>query len=101
MSPIRFTLYIAGKTSRSLAAIANLRRLGEGELGGRYHLRVVDVVEDPDAAERARILTTPTLVKEEPKPVRRVMGDLSDSRKVLIGLALDPDSYITPAEAGP
>lgn len=92
MKPIRLTLYVAGQTTRSLAAIANLRRLGEAHFAGRYELRVIDVADDPDAAERARILTTPTLVKEQPEPVRRVTGDLSDGRKVLLGLALDPDS---------
>lgn len=95
MSPIRFILYVAGQTSRSLTAIANLRRLGEAHFSGRYELVVIDVVADPEAAESARILTTPTLVKEEPAPPRRVIGDLSDSRKVLLGLAIDPDADLT------
>jgi circadian clock protein KaiB len=96
MSSFRFTLYVAGRTSRSITAITNLRRLGEAHLSGQYELRVVDVVEDPDAAERERILTTPTLIKEEPAPVRRVTGDLSDGRKVLLGLAIDPDLDFDP-----
>ena len=89
MDQIRFKLYVAGRTPRSQRAIANLRRLGEEQLSGRYELVVVDVTEDPDAAESERILTTPTLVKEYPLPPRRVTGDLSDGERVLFGLALD------------
>jgi circadian clock protein KaiB len=101
MHSVQLTLYIAGQSTRSLTAIANLRRLGEQDLAGRYELTVVDVLEDPDAAEQARILTTPTLIKESPAPSRRVTGDLSDARKVLIGLALDPDTEAPPAEFRP
>ena len=103
MSSFRFTLYVAGRTARSITAISNLRRLGEAHFSGRYELRVIDVVEDPDAAERERILTTPTLIKEEPAPIRRVTGDLSDGRKVLLGLAIDPDldlDFLTPGFNG-
>lgn len=89
MDPIRLKLYIAGQSVRSQRAIANLRRLGEQALGGQCEVQIIDVVDDPDAAEAARILTTPTLVKEAPGPVRRVTGDLSDSDKVLYALALD------------
>lgn len=89
MDPIRFTLYVAGRTPRSQQAIRNLEQIGRDLLGGRFEVAVVDVTEDPEAAETARILTTPTLVKEAPHPARRVTGDLSDSAKVLAGLALE------------
>lgn len=89
MLPIRLTLYIAGQTARSRRAIANLQQLLEADAVGECALTVIDVTEDPDAAEAARILTTPTLIKESPAPERRVTGDLSDGEMVLDGLALE------------
>lgn len=89
MKPIRLTLYVAGDTPRSQRAIANLRRVITDELVLEYDLRVIDVIEDPDAAESARILTTPTLIKDDPAPARRVTGDLSDSGRVIVALALE------------
>ena len=91
MREIRFTLFVAGDTPRSHLAIANLRRLATSRLGGRCTLHVVDVREDPDRAESERILTTPTLIKEAPAPVRRVTGDLSDLEQVLLALSLSTD----------
>jgi circadian clock protein KaiB len=88
MSQFSFTLYVAGRTARSQQAIVNLRRLFP-MLGGYAELAIVDVIEDPEAAERARILTTPTLVKMAPQPERRVTGDLFDADRVLIGLGID------------
>ena len=85
---IQFTLFIAGDTYRSQRAVANLRRLGDERLGGRYELVVVDVTTDPQAAETDRILTTPTLVKRSPGTPRRVTGDLIDFDQVLMALAL-------------
>ena len=76
---------------RTRQAIANLRRLGEERLGGRYDLAVVDVIADPEEAEAARVLTTPTLVKEAPAPPRRVTGDLTDAGQVMMALGLDGD----------
>jgi circadian clock protein KaiB len=83
-------LYVAGKTPRAELAIANLRRICEQELGGRYELAIIDVIESPEAAEEARILATPTLIKHLPPPLRRVIGDLSDKEKVLLGLEVSP-----------
>ena len=83
-----FRLFVAGRSSRSLQAIANLRRIGEERLHGRYELVVVDVLTDPDSAESARVLTTPTVVKEAPGPVRRATGDLSDVERVVFALDL-------------
>ena len=71
-------------------AIANLRRICEEELEGRYDLEIIDVLEQPQAAEDARILATPTLIKQLPPPLRRVIGDLSDKDKVLLGLEVYP-----------
>ena len=83
-----FTLYVAGRTPRSLQAAANLDRLGKERLGGQYDLTVVDVANEPERAEAARILTTPTLVKEAPGQARRVTGDLSDAERVFLALGL-------------
>ncbi len=85
-------LYVTGQTARSLLAIANLRRICEDELKGRYELIVIDVLERPQLAEDEKILATPTVVKELPHPIRRIIGDLSDSERVLLGLDLRPCS---------
>ncbi len=84
----RLTLYVTGNTPRSERAIANLLKLCRHHLAGRYDLSIVDVLEDPETAEEERILVTPTLVKEAPSPVQRIIGDLSDLEAVLMGLDL-------------
>ena len=81
-------LYVAGSTPRATMAIENLRRICDKDLSGRYHLEIIDVLEHPELAEADRILATPTLIKQLPPPLRRVIGDLSDSEKVLLGLEL-------------
>jgi circadian clock protein KaiB len=81
-------LYIAGLTPRSERAIANLRRICEEELGDHYEMVIIDVLERPQLAEDERILVTPTLVRPLPLPSRRVVGDLSDTKKVLSELDL-------------
>lgn len=83
-------LYVTGTSSRTAQAIENLRRICDQELHGRYELDIVDVLEHPQAAEDDRILATPTLIKQLPPPLRRVIGDLSDREKVLLGLELRP-----------
>ena len=83
-------LYIAGSSPRAEVAIANLRRICDEDLRGEFTLDIIDVHEDPEAAESDRILATPTLVKALPPPLRRVIGDLSDREKVLLGLELLP-----------
>lgn len=83
-------LYVTGTSSRTAQAIENLRRICDQELQGRYELEIVDVLEHPQAAEDDRILATPTLIKQLPPPLRRVIGDLSDREKVLLGLELHP-----------
>ena len=82
-------LYVTGQTARSLRAIANLRRICEEELKGEYDLMVIDVLERPQLAEDEKILATPTVVRELPPPIRRIIGDLSDTERVLLGLDLN------------
>jgi len=91
----RFTLYVAGDSPRSLQAVRNLRRLGDSRFRGEYDLAVIDVLADPESAEAARILTTPTLVKDFPLPVRRVTGDLSNADQVLVALGVHEDAVET------
>jgi circadian clock protein KaiB len=79
-------LYVSGSTSRSLKAIANLKRLCDEYLPGAYDLQVIDIYKNPDAARDAQIVAAPTLIKRLPAPLRRFVGDLSNTRKLLIGL---------------
>jgi circadian clock protein KaiB len=83
-------LYVAGSSARTERAIANLRRICEDELENLYELEIIDVLEHPQVAEDDRILATPTLIKQLPPPLRRVVGDLSDKDKVLLGLEVRP-----------
>ncbi len=86
MDKIKLKLYITGQTPRSRLTIANLRRICEREFRGQYELGVIDVLEHPQLAEDEKILATPTLSKELPPPLQRLIGDLSDTEKVLLGL---------------
>ena len=79
-------------------AIANLRRICDQELRGQYQLEIIDVLENPQAAEDEKILATPTLIKQLPPPLRRVIGDLSDKEKVLLGLEVRPDHTPRPSQ---
>ena len=81
-------LYITGMTPRAERAIANLRRICDVDLGGKYELVVIDVLEQPQLAEDGKILATPTLIKVLPPPLRRIIGDMSDTERVLLGLDL-------------
>lgn len=90
-------LYITGQTPRSQRAIDNLRRICEEELCGQYDLVVIDVLERPQLAEDEKILATPTVVKELPPPIRRIIGDLSDADRVLLGLDLHARKGPVPA----
>ncbi len=79
-------LYVAGQTARSIAAIANLRRICQAHLEGRYVIEVIDLLERPDLARKDDILAIPTLVRSLPMPIKKIIGDLSDVERVLIGL---------------
>lgn len=83
-------LYVAGLTARSTAAISNTRRICETFLEGRYDLEVIDVYQHPDLAQNEQILAAPTLVKYLPRPLRRLIGDLSNEQKILVGLDIRP-----------
>src|SRR5437868_1751614 len=84
LSKFLLKLYVTGTNPRTDLAVANLKHICETELEGRYSLDIIDVLENPEAAERDRVLATPTLIKELPLPLRRVIGDLSDKDKVLL-----------------
>jgi len=86
----KLKLYIAGQTPRSLAALANLKKIVEDHLDGRYQIEVIDLLENPQLAKGDQILAVPTLVKDLPLPVRKIIGDLSDTERVLVGLDLRP-----------
>jgi circadian clock protein KaiB len=85
-------LYIAGQTPKSVAAISNLQRLCEEHLAGKYQIEVVDLVAHPHLARTDQILAIPTLVRRLPVPMRKIIGDLSNSERVLVGLELRPRS---------
>ncbi len=84
--PWKLRLYIAGQTSRSLAAIRNLEQICEEHLGGRYHIEVIDLVKNPRLARDDQILAIPTLIRKIPVPARKIIGDLSNVERVLVGL---------------
>lgn len=86
----RLRLYVAGQTPKSMQAMANLKRICEQHLAGRYHIEVIDLLEKPQLAKGDRILAIPTLVRKLPEPLKRVIGDLSDHERVLVGLDLRP-----------
>ncbi len=83
-------LYVAGQTARSLQAFANLKRICEEHLAGRYRIEVVDLMKSPQLARGDQILALPTLVRKLPEPVRKIIGDLSNTDRVLVGLDLRP-----------
>jgi circadian clock protein KaiB len=88
-------LYVAGQTPKSLAAIANLKRLCESNLAGRYTIEVVDLLVTPQLAAGDQIVALPTLVRRLPPPLKRVIGDLSNSERVLVGLDIRPKAGST------
>ena len=79
-------LYVAGQTAKSVKAFANLRRICEEHLAGQYRIEVIDLLEHPQLAEGDQILAIPTLVRKLPEPVKKIIGDLSNTEKVLVGL---------------
>jgi circadian clock protein KaiB len=81
-----FRLYVTGSSTRSLRAIYNLKKLCEEYLQDDYDLEVIDIYKDPDAAREEQIIAAPTLVKQLPQPLRRFIGDLSNTQKLLVGL---------------
>jgi circadian clock protein KaiB len=96
--PYVLRLFITGTTSRSSRAIANLRRVCEERLRGEYDLEVVDIYQHPAAAQEHQILAAPTLVKMLPLPLRRIIGDLANEERGLVGLGLTPKETVTVAK---
>ncbi|MCA1828039.1 MAG: circadian clock KaiB family protein [Myxococcales bacterium] len=81
-------LYIAGRSARAVAALANLKKLCDEHLGGRYEVEVVDLLDKPQLAKGDQILAVPTLVRKLPSPIKKIIGDLSNTERVLVGLDL-------------
>ncbi len=88
----KLRLYVAGQTPKSLQAFANLKNICEAHLEGRYSIEVVDLLENPQLGKGDQILAIPTLVRKLPPPMRKIIGDLSDTERVLVGLDLVPVS---------
>ena len=86
----RLRLYVAGQTPKSITALANLKRLCEDHLAGRYRIEIVDLVKRSQLARRDEIVVIPTLVRQLPPPLRKIIGDLSNQEKVLVGLDMLP-----------
>lgn len=83
-------LYVAGKTAKSVAALNNLKELCENHLAGRYDIEIIDLLENPQLAAGDQILAVPTLVRKFPEPIRKIIGDLSNQERVLVGLDVLP-----------
>lgn len=83
-------LYVAGQTPRSLAAFANLKRLCEVHLAGKYNIEIIDLMKNPQLARGDQILAIPTLVRKLPTPIKKIIGDLSNTERVVVGLDIRP-----------
>src|SRR6202022_4314818 len=89
---LELRLYVAGQTPKSLIALKNLKKICEEHLQGRYRLHVIDLVKTPQLAQHDQILAIPTLVRNLPQPIRKIIGDLSDTQRVLVGLDVRPET---------
>lgn len=87
--PCLLRLYIAGQTPKSIAALQNLTAICEGQFKGRYKIEIIDLARRPELARENQIFAIPTLVRQVPLPLRKIIGDLSDQQRVLVGLALE------------
>jgi circadian clock protein KaiB len=88
-------LYVAGQTRKSLAAFANLKKICEEHLAGRYRIEIIDLLEKPQLAKGDQILAIPTLVRQLPSPIKKIIGDLSNTEKVPVGLDLRPAKHVS------
>lgn len=86
-------LYITGESGHSKRAIRNLERICQQDLAGEYVLEIIDVLENPERADREKVIATPTLIKELPLPLRKLIGDMSDRSRVLAGLDIEERSH--------
>ena len=83
-------LYVAGQTPKAIRAFANLRQICEDHLAGRYRIEVIDLLEEPQLGQGDQILALPTLVRKLPVPIKKIIGDLSNTERVLVGLDIRP-----------
>ena len=91
-TPMAFELrlYVAGQSAKSRAAFANLRRICESHLAGQYRIEIIDLLETPQLAAGDQIFALPTLVRRLPEPIKKIIGDLSNEERVLVGLDIHP-----------
>jgi circadian clock protein KaiB len=87
---IELRLYVAGQTPKSLAAISNLKKICANDSKARYHIEVIDLIKNPSLARDHQIVAIPTLVRRLPVPIRKIIGDLSDTERVVVGLQIMP-----------
>ncbi len=95
----KLRLYVAGQTPKSLRALANLKRLCDERLNGRHAIEVTDLLEHPHLAKDDQILAIPTLVRVSPAPIRKIIGDLSNTERVLVGMDLQSEPKRSPVDA--
>ena len=93
-------LYVAGTTPKSMAAFANLKKICETHMGGKYRIEIIDLVRNPQLARGDQIVAVPTLVRRLPHPVKKIIGDLSNTERVLVGLDLKPAHLSRAASQG-
>ncbi len=86
----KLRLYVAGQTQKSMEAFENLKRIAEEHLKGRYQIEIIDLLKNPQLAIGDQIVATPTLVRKLPPPMRKIIGDLSNTERVLVGLDIQP-----------
>ena len=91
----KLRLYVAGQTPKSLTAFANLKRICEEHLAGRYQIEVIDLLKQPELAQMDQIIALPTLVRKLPEPIKRIVGDLSNSERVVVGMNLEKISVLS------
>jgi circadian clock protein KaiB len=95
---VALRLYVAGQTPKSVAALANLKRVCEEHLPGRHTIEVIDLLQHPARARSDQIVAIPTLVRKLPEPVRKIIGTLADTERVLVGLRIDPRRTSPPGD---
>lgn len=83
-------LYVAGQTPKSMTALANLKKICEEHLAGKYQIQIIDLAANPHLARQDQIVAIPTLVRQLPPPIKKIIGDLSNTERVLVGLELKP-----------
>ncbi len=83
-------LYVAGQTPKSITALLNLKNICEAHLAGKYHIEMVDLLVNPQLAKGDQIIAVPTLIRKHPLPLRKLIGDMSDTQRILVGMDLKP-----------